>query len=419
MIMEMPMEKTRTLVDLWKILFVLLFLSLPVYMTACGDDPVSSDPVTETPVTETEDEEEQESESEEGFGSVTGIVTATNGITPIQGALVRLKTDSESSNYSGPEDLTDIDGRFNLENVPAGDQTLVATRGVFRAEKEVVIEADVVLEASEFILTPEKKLAYIPGDFDSIEDILTDDLGLEMDVHIEEITFPDLLSFEILSEYDIIFLNCGSDVAYEFEDEAETEALREYISSGGLLYLSDLEMPLLWMLFPDEFEYDKNHFGVEGTIEAEVTFDDLASFIGKSTVDIHFNLDDWMGLIDQTLSDEIEVLLRGDYLTYDFWTDDEIPVENEPLAILYRYGEGALIFTSFHNTGAATTDQRSVLNFYVFGFGGFDTQANLQPFADQHYPEINAGNREVNQSTRRDHAEAHSRVRELIKLRNH
>jgi hypothetical protein len=219
MIMEMPMEKTRTLVDLWKILFVLLFLSLPVYMTACGDDPVSSDPVTETPVTETEDEEEQESESEEGFGSVTGIVTATNGITPIQGALVRLKTDSESSNYSGPEDLTDIDGRFNLENVPAGDQTLVATRGVFRAEKEVVIEADIVLEVSEFVLTPVEKLAYIPGDFDSIEDILTDELGMEMDVHIEEISFPDLLSFEILSEYDIIFLNCGSDVAYEFEDE--------------------------------------------------------------------------------------------------------------------------------------------------------------------------------------------------------
>ena len=412
------MEKTRTLVDLWKILFVLLFLSLPVYMTACGDDPVSSDPVTETPVTETEDEEEQESESEEGFGSVTGIVTATNGITPIQGALVRLKTDSESSNYSGPEDLTDIDGRFNLENVPAGDQTLVATRGVFRAEKEVVIEADIVLEISEFVLTPVEKLAYIPGDFDSIEDILTDELGMEMDVQIEEISFPDLLSFEILSEYDIIFLNCGSDVAYEFEDEAETEALREYISSGGLLYLSDLEMPLLWMLFPDEFEYDKNHFGVEGTIEAEVTFDDLASFIGKSSVDIHFNLDDWMGLIDQTLSDEIEVLLRGDYLTYDFWTDDEIPVENEPLAILYRYGEGALIFTSFHNTGAATTDQRSVLNFYVFGFGGFDTQANLQPIAYQLYPEIKADHREVNLSVKREHAEARARARELIKLRN-
>ena len=414
------MKKSRIFVDLWKILFVVLFLSIPVYITACGDDPVSSDPATETeaPETETEDEEEQEAESEEGFGGITGIVTATNGITPIQGALVRLKTDSESSNYSGPEDITDIDGRFNLENVPAGDQTLVATRGVFRAEKEVVIEADIVLEASEFILTPEKKLAYIPGDFDSIEDILTDDLGLEMDVHIQEITFPDLLSFEILSEYDIIFLNCGSDVAYEFEDEADAEALREYISSGGLLYLSDLEMPLLWMLFPDEFEYDMNHFGVEGTIEAEVTFDDLASFIGKSSVDIFFNLDDWMGLIDQNLSESTEVLLRGDYLAYDFLTDEEVFVTNEPLAILYSYGDGALIFTSFHNTGAATSDQRSVLNFYVFGFGGFDIQANLQPIAYQLYPEIKADHREVNLSVKREHAEARARARELIKLRN-
>jgi hypothetical protein len=421
MIMEMLMKKSRIFVDLWKILFVVLFLSIPVYITACGDDPVSSDPATETeaPETETEEEEEElESETEEGFGSVSGIVTATNGITPIQGALVRLKTNSESSNYSGPEDITDIDGRYTLENVPAGEQTLVAIRGVFRAEKEVVVVADMDLEVSEFILTPAEKLAYIPGDFDSIEDILKDELGMEMDVHIEEITYSDLLSFETLSQYDIVFLNCGSDVAYEFEDEADAEALREYISSGGLLYLSDLEMPLLWILFPDEFPFDLNYYGIEGTITADVTFNDLSSFIGKSTVDIFFNFDDWMGLIDQTLSDEIVVLLRGDYLAYDFDMDDEFLVSNEPLAILYRYGEGALIFTSFHNTGAATTDQRSVLNFYVFGFGGFDVQAELQPFAVQSYPEIKAGSREMNQSIRREHAEAHSRARELIRLRN-
>jgi len=377
---------------LFNTLIIVLVLALPLYFIACSGDPVSTEEIEVETETETETEDEAEPALE--FGSVTGIVTATNGTTPIQGALVRLKPDGDGNGFSNqimsnttqstPQATTDSEGRYTLEDVPAGDQILVANRGVFWSEIQVTVEANVLTDAPELILVPESKLAYIPGYFDSMEDILKDELGMGIGVHIDEITPADLLSMDVLSEYKMIFINCGSDIYDDLYDEEHYENLREYINSGGLLYISDLEMPILWLLYPEEFGYGEYKSGEAGTVEAEVTFDALAENIGKSNVDIVFNLDDWMGLVEQSIPGNSEILLRGDYMTYDFITDEETLVEDKPLAIFFTQGEGLVIFTSFHNTGAATFDQRAVLSFYIYGFGGTEMQSMLPPIAMQH-----------------------------------
>lgn len=381
------------------LLFVLFLFSAPIVLVSCSDDPVAVD--------ETELGEETDPEDEPGleFGSVSGIVTAANGVTPIPGATVRLSTDENNKagsdfvrmtvdlpfSTSTPQTTTDSEGRFTLEGVASGDQTLIAEKGIFRAVIDVIVEANATVDAPALELEPANKVAYLTGDYDSMEEILTDELGLEAGVHLEEISTSELFAPGALSGYDMVFINCGSDVLWDIvmdEESFDLESLREYIRSGGVLYLSDLEMPLLWLLFPDDFPYDEYHSGEEGTVQAEVTDDNMADFISKSSVEIVYNLPGWMGMVGQSIPDHSEILLRGNFNVYDYDTGEESMVESEPLAIFLNYEEGAVLFTSFHNTGAATFDQRSVLIYYVFGFGGDDSQLASQSFAGVDYPAV-------------------------------
>ena len=394
-----------------KLTLAILFVFMAFLCIACSDDPVSTDETRPAP-------QEEESEVVEEFGTVTGVVTAANGVTPIQGALVRLKAEGNTSNYDGPQSVTDAEGRYVLEDLSAGDQILVVTKGVFLAEIVVNIQAGSTIEAAIAELKPVAKLAFIPGEFDSMEDILQEELGLELNEHIEEISPSDLLSADVLSQYAMILINCGSDIYFDISENEDFENLREYINSGGLVYLSDLEMPLLWLLFPDEFPFDEFYDGEEGTVHADIIFDPLSDFLGESSVDIVFDLDGWMGINEELISDLPEILIRGDYVSYDYFTDEEVLVEDGPLAIYLEYGDGAVIFTSFHNTGSATIGQRAVLQFYIFGFGDPDLQSIPSPIPMHHMSEASQRQGFVNSREHRHSTEIIKKLSDIIQSRN-
>lgn len=297
-------------------------------------------------------------------GTVAGVVTAANGTMPIQGALVRLAdtgagaaAGAPAQSYEGPEALTDAEGRYVLENVPEGDQLLVATRGVFSAEIPVTVVAGVTVEAETLALDASGRLAYVEGDFDAIQDIVRDELGTELD----RLTGPELASAEITSRYRLIFINCGVwDWDYDTIMDV-VENLRNYVAEGGALYMSDLELPLLEFMFPDDVEGDGG--GDEGTITAQVVSSELRAFIPGSpaTVQIGFNLSGWDAVTG--MSSRPEVLLQADY---QGWTGQ---VQDGPLAIALEHGDGQVVYTSFHNNAVATSDQVAVLMYFIYGFG--------------------------------------------------
>jgi hypothetical protein len=262
---------------------------------------------------------------------------------------------------TAPQTTTDSQGRFTLEDVPEGDQVLDVRSGVFVATVSVTVVAGATVMAPEAVLAPEGLLGYVAGFYDSIQDILA-----LYNAPAEEIDPADLASPAVTSRYAMIFINCGVDADFYLEDVPEiVENLKDYVATGGLLYASDLEAPLIMAMFPDQI-LDIGD-GDEQMVQASVVHTGLAAFLdGRTTVQIMYNLDGWSTLAD--IGGEARVLLQGNYSGFPTG-------QNDPLAIVIHSGEGQVVHTTFHNNAQATDDQFAVLRYFVFAAGRGDVSA--------------------------------------------
>ena len=310
-------------------------------------------------------------------GTVTGRVFAPNGTTPVPGAIVTLaggedagpalqvsrSLASSENPLPVPTAVTDVDGRYMLEKVPVGTQSLVARRGLFVATISVSVVANTEVVADASIIS-EKKLAYVPGAFDRIEDIVTGSLGQE----IEQIAAADLEDPAVTDQFGAIFINCGSGI---WGSQELLDNLRAYVDAGGLLYASDLELPLISVLFPETILQTASGSPQDVTadvVDPALRFGHLG---GQETVEIRFDLSGWAAMVE--LSDDPNVLLSGDFVAGS-------QHEDRPLAIEIQAGDGRVVYTSFHNSASATADQIAVLEHYILGtasIGGEDAAAGL------------------------------------------
>jgi hypothetical protein len=286
-------------------------------------------------------------------GTVSGKVTAANGTTAIPGASVTIKwPNMDDPNL--PRTTTDNQGNYSLDGVPEGSQTIVATRGIFEAEVEVNVIADAEVEAPVAALEATGNLAYLQGSFDSIENIVQDMLGHDIDL-VDPMIFT---SPSELEDYRMIFVNCGSGAMYAlFQEPDAVQNIRQWVSNGGILYASDLEHEFVMDIFP-EFIMSEGS-GSSGNTTASVVSAPLADFINKDEVDIVYNLGGWS--MPTQISSDVDVLIYG---PYPGGSSDE-----GNLAVSFQHGQGELVFTSFHNSASATSDQHAVLTYYVYGFG--------------------------------------------------
>ena len=286
--------------------------------------------------------------TESGLGSIVGRIVAADGSTPIPGAVVQLS----SRPANGPVDTTDANGDYQLSNVPSGQQELVATRGLFEVEFMVTVRANESTTAAAAELQPTGKLAYVPGLYDQIEAIVRDSLEYPM----TELDGSQLGTASVLSQYRMIFVNCGADYAAILDDEAALGRLRTWVSNGGVLYASDLALDLVQAMYPEHIL--SMIYGDPQDVTATVTSDALQRFIGKSTVSLRYDLPGWA--TPDELSATPQVLLRGSFVEF------ETTYTNKPLAVAIPQGTGKVIFTSFHNEAGVTADQLAVLRYFVF-----------------------------------------------------
>lgn len=285
-------------------------------------------------------------------GLVTGVVRAANGVTPIQGA--RVTVDANYTNM--PVDTTDTAGAYTLQGVPVGSQTIVATRGLFRATVTVNVAENQTTTAPPAQLQSTGRLGYVEGAYDHIEDIVRDTLNYPMD----NVVADSLRYASLLGRYRAIFLNCGMDYSFLYDSVWSTQAvaaiLLNYVNSGGSLYVSDLAQPIVRAMFPADV-FNQNSGNVQ-VIYGRVIDQGLRSFIAKDSVQIRYNLVGWQTL--DSLSLRPQVLLRGNYQSsLGFQT-------NKPLAIIIQHGSGKVVYTTFHNTANVTSDAVKVLTYFLF-----------------------------------------------------
>jgi hypothetical protein len=282
-------------------------------------------------------------------GTVTGVVRAANGVTPIQGARVTVQ-----ANYTNmPVDTTDTAGVYTLQGVPVGSQTIVATRGLFRATVTVNVAENQTTTAPPAQLQSTGRLGYVVGSFDRIQDIIGDTLGYAM----EEVDADSLGFAAVLSRYRAIFLNCGMDYGFLDVDTNAAQTLRNYVSGGGSLYVSDWAQEVVRRMFPSDVR-GFQRIGQSQVIHGRVVDAGLRAFIAKDSVQINYDLGSWEIL--DTLSTRPRILLRGDYSTYSG------PHIDKPLAILIDHGQGRVVYTTFHNEANVTRDAVEVLTYFLF-----------------------------------------------------
>ncbi len=274
------------------------------------------------------------------FGYVKGSVYTPSGV-PVPAANVFVDLNGEI--YLAK---TDKNGYFYLK-APEGEQVLNIQGGdgsLFRSQYTITIKADneIQLPKNYLKVTQAVEFAYIPGAYDQIETILIDSMGYTADM----LSISDLDNPALLSTYGAIFLNCGKDGAL---DSVKYNNLKEYVYNGGNLYASDWAVEYLtgdgnYLRGSSQVSRISEHtnscqstyrsgcttpevggFVDDATLctdkegastmlyQASIVDPNIQAFLGKTTIDIEYDLGAWEVVKDITTPWEI---LIQDNTTY-------------------------------------------------------------------------------------------------------
>lgn len=296
------------------------------------------------------------------MGIVEGTVYANIPGKTISGASVYV--DYESVRY---QTISDTIGFFSLE-VPVGHHQLHIQTGNGKLF-QTIIEIDVTennttqLPALQSKLTQSGAIAFIPGSYDAIENIIINSLGYAA----TPIPNNVLSSLSAMQNYDAIFINCG---APDLSDPAAYANLAQYITDGGSVYVSDWSVSYLTGIhtgdcnrplgFIDDAKLCSSRSGSSVTLPGTIVAPDFQTFMGTSTMSIYYDLNQW------------EIINNFD-ATY--W--DVVVSTNGLPALMLRKSDysngtstgnsGNIYFTTFHNqpNGMINPDMQHMLEFVI------------------------------------------------------
>lgn len=333
-------------------------------VSACNDNELATQPIAPEPT------------PEPGMGHIEGRVCGPQGDVWLAGANVFVIRPDDTKN----ETNTDLDGFFTLTDVNAGLQTLYIVKGSFSTSVEVEVLDGETTELPEptCVDAGSARVAVVTGDWDTIETILAGagitDVTLYDGLNGTSPSDRDLLEdLELMSGYDIIFLNCGQYESFFFTDPLYINNLRSYVDAGGSLYASDWAYDFVEVAFPEAIDFDGDDSvlnaaatGESGPLTGTVEDPALAAALGETTVALNYDLPQWAVAVSAAPGSR--VLVRGDAPAFDWSTFQSYTVASSPLAVQFSFGSngGSVIYTSFHNESQATQDMDLILAYMVF-----------------------------------------------------
>jgi murein DD-endopeptidase MepM/ murein hydrolase activator NlpD/cell division septation protein DedD len=224
-------------------------------------------------------------------------------------------------------------------------------------------------------------LAVTPPEFDDIGTVLSrDDLGYPW----TQILVTDLTSFNLLSQYHDVFINCTADIQ---SNPQVTTALQDYVKDGGSLYVSDWAYEYIRDAFPGYINFPVvPRIGDVQQVVANIVDPGLAGYINPSdppsTIVLNYDLIGWV-VID-SVGPNTTVHVRGSFSTSPYLaqetstgrrqidTRQEVrPLDqmiNKPLVVSFRpYGAsgGKVVYTTFHNEAQQTDLEKKLLEYLI------------------------------------------------------
>ncbi|MEZ4318692.1 MAG: carboxypeptidase-like regulatory domain-containing protein [Myxococcota bacterium] len=298
------------------------------------------------------------------LGGVRGRICGPSGDSWVSGATVRVEHAEGVA-----ETLTDGNGWFIVDGIPTGTVDVVITKGSFLTVFQVdVVEGQIAdLPQEECIEQGDVSIAVLTGAYDHIQEILGH-VGLAYD-EINGVQAASSLSLlrdpNRMAQYDVLFFNCGMSDAWLDHDTEVAQNLRTFVENGGSIYASDWSYYLVEASFRDQNSFAGNDFepgsayvGATGTVQANVLDPSMQQLLGSNQAVINYDLDSWAAMVS---ADNATTLIEGpyEYYTGDFWGGTE--TRFAPLASRFQYGQGTVIYTSFHNEQQTTFDMDLLL----------------------------------------------------------
>jgi hypothetical protein len=329
--------------------------------TVTIDSPESCEPPPEAPV-----------------GSISGRVCAPDGTTWLGEALVYVELPDGSRITA----TTDAEGNYTLNNVPEGTQTVHVVKGSFTDSFEVTVTAGetYVVPESECEIQPEVAVAVVSGRWDDVRSVLIN-VGIDPANITDYVGYGDftgvwasqlLGDYTLLSQYDIVFINCGveENLFRDTPQQVVIDNLKQFVQNGGSVYASDQAYDVVEVAFGNYIDF----FGADGTsnaaevgatvdsVTATVTDATLATQLGQSTLELHYPLPAWAVMTDVDSSVRVYVRADADYDT--FLTSGT--QNNVPHTVSFEYGQGKVIYTSFHQEPGINLTMERVLQLLMF-----------------------------------------------------
>ncbi len=345
---------------------------------------------------------------------ITGTFLTPNQLDPIADAKVTALRDNNVIETT----LTNTKGEFKIQ-VPNGDYEIVLEKGKFTSTKTITVNSNpIALNNVKVDNLP--NIAVITGAFDNIEYVLYN-MGLlnpltneplfdivegvdgttkfaehatnhkgriashshlkssvnnpNLDPNVS-FDFGDLLAdATLLNSYDMLFINCGIFVDL---DATDIQNISNYVANGGLIYATDWSYSFILDVCNDNSTepyisfYSPAKSGTSTSTNATILDGMLSNWLSINfgiSIDDTVTIDDFLPswqVVDTYNSADTTAWISGP-VSYDDANGVEI-FETKDLAFTFNYGNGGILYSSFHthnHSESELTDVERILEFFV------------------------------------------------------
>ncbi len=340
-------------------------------------------------------------------GQVIGVACAPKAGVSVAFATVSLAVNSPcmSSGSSFTASTTaDAKGAYSFTSVPPGSGTVTIVKGSFQTQIAVNViggqKVDLTLPTSDRCFKANSvNIAVVKGNADQIETLL-DNLGFThtdfaMSTSASAAGVKFLSNLTAMNGYDVIFIDCGSDIDNMMSGTAKATIvsnIQSFVNAGHALYASDWAWQIVQAAFPTAVDY----FGVDASLTKSTTKSttagprqgpgptttqkkagappftmngaivdaNLAAVLGKSSTTIYEDLSEWVIMAAANTGTTVEVQAEVSDGKGNDWGI-------VPLVVRFGSGQGHVVYTSFHNiavkdAGGPVDDIQAILTYLVF-----------------------------------------------------
>lgn len=311
------------------------------------------------------------------YGTLVGLTCAPDGATPVPEVTVAIDAFDCAGNPIHLETTSDAKGRYTIENVPCGLQTVALHKGSFDHEYSVFVDAGMETTATNgrCFGAQAARIAVVSGDWDQIQYAVldklklkyteyggvTNDYGSGYEQAVDLLTDPNELA-----KYDVIFINCSDSAGQIVSSYGGTlkKTLDDFVKNGGSMYLSDYAADYIMNTWPTYVQWGGHDVWGHQKVIGEIIDPPLFAYLGnKSTVEIQYGLGPLQGVYGVDPATTM-VHVQG------FFKQDQYN-DTLPMMVSFKpYPKGGrVVYTNFHNdeqTGQALLDLKTILNFVVF-----------------------------------------------------